>query len=248
MPGVCTTGRAGSSTACRTAQPWTARSAWSSGRAAACARTAAARCAPRRARSPSRCPGRRDAPVDRRCAGYRWCSPTSARRRSTARRSRATGAMLAPSCRRRAGRRAPGPARLPADADAPQLLLERRRRAVDHAGLPRPQPRRARAGAARAAVVGVEAVLCVTGDGRAYDVRPDVTQVFDLDGPRLALLAARVGLQRRRARDADRAAGGRRARSGWSPSSVRGRGGGAQPRRPSGAGRGVRRRGAGGRA
>ena len=26
---------------------------------------------------------------------------------------------------------------------------------------------------------GVNAVLCVTGDARAYDVRPDVTQVFD---------------------------------------------------------------------
>lgn len=42
--------------------------------------------------------------------------------------------------------------------------------------------------------VGVDAVLCVTGDGRAYDVRPDVTQVFDLDGPRLASLAATLGL------------------------------------------------------
>lgn len=37
-------------------------------------------------------------------------------------------------------------------------------------------------------------VLCVTGDGRASDVRPDVTQVFDLDGTRLAALAAHVGL------------------------------------------------------
>ncbi len=34
------------------------------------------------------------------------------------------------------------------------------------------------------------AVLCVTGDGRAYDVRPEITQVFDLDGTRLAALAA----------------------------------------------------------
>ena len=42
--------------------------------------------------------------------------------------------------------------------------------------------------------VGVDAVLCVTGDARAYDVRPDVTQVFDLDGTRLAALAASVGL------------------------------------------------------
>jgi len=40
----------------------------------------------------------------------------------------------------------------------------------------------------------VDAVLCVTGDARAYDVRPDVTQVFDLDGPRLAALAASVGV------------------------------------------------------
>jgi methylenetetrahydrofolate reductase (NADPH) len=42
--------------------------------------------------------------------------------------------------------------------------------------------------------LGVDAVLCVTGDARAYDVRPDVTQVFDLDGPRLAALAASVGV------------------------------------------------------
>jgi methylenetetrahydrofolate reductase (NADPH) len=42
--------------------------------------------------------------------------------------------------------------------------------------------------------VGVDAVLCVTGDARAYDVRPDVTQVFDLDGTRLAALAASVGV------------------------------------------------------
>lgn len=42
--------------------------------------------------------------------------------------------------------------------------------------------------------LGIGTVLCVTGDGRAYDVRPDVTQVFDLDGTRLAALAASVGL------------------------------------------------------
>jgi 5,10-methylenetetrahydrofolate reductase len=42
--------------------------------------------------------------------------------------------------------------------------------------------------------VGVDTVLCVTGDGRGFDVRPDVTQVFDLDGPRLAALAGSVGL------------------------------------------------------
>lgn len=37
-------------------------------------------------------------------------------------------------------------------------------------------------------------VLCVTGDGRAFDVRPDVTQAFDLDGTRLAALAASLAL------------------------------------------------------
>lgn len=41
---------------------------------------------------------------------------------------------------------------------------------------------------------GVDGVLCVTGDGRAPDVRPEVPQVFDLDGTRLAALAASNGL------------------------------------------------------
>lgn len=44
------------------------------------------------------------------------------------------------------------------------------------------------------ALDGLATVLCVTGDGRAFDVRPDVTQVFDLDGTRLAALAASLGL------------------------------------------------------
>ncbi len=42
--------------------------------------------------------------------------------------------------------------------------------------------------------VGVDGVLCVTGDARGQGVRPDVTQVFDLDGTRLAALAASLGL------------------------------------------------------
>jgi 5,10-methylenetetrahydrofolate reductase len=42
--------------------------------------------------------------------------------------------------------------------------------------------------------IGVETVLCVTGDGRGYDVRPDVTQTFDLDGLRLVSLAASIGV------------------------------------------------------
>jgi hypothetical protein len=44
------------------------------------------------------------------------------------------------------------------------------------------------------AAVGVDGVLCVTGDGRGVSVRPGVTQVFDLDGIRLAALAAGMGL------------------------------------------------------
>lgn len=44
------------------------------------------------------------------------------------------------------------------------------------------------------AYVGVDTVLCVTGDGRGYDVRPDVTQSFDLDGPRLTAMASGLGM------------------------------------------------------
>lgn len=42
--------------------------------------------------------------------------------------------------------------------------------------------------------IGVDAVFCVTGDGRGHDVLPDVTQTFDLDGLRLVSLAASVGI------------------------------------------------------
>lgn len=44
------------------------------------------------------------------------------------------------------------------------------------------------------AALGVDGVLCVTGDGRGPGVRPGATQVFDLDGVRLAALAAGMGL------------------------------------------------------
>jgi methylenetetrahydrofolate reductase (NADPH) len=44
------------------------------------------------------------------------------------------------------------------------------------------------------AALGVEGVLCVTGDARGQGVRPDVTQVFDLDGIRLTALAASLGV------------------------------------------------------
>jgi 5,10-methylenetetrahydrofolate reductase len=45
------------------------------------------------------------------------------------------------------------------------------------------------------AALGVDGVLCVTGDARGPSVRPGATQVFDLDGTRLAALAAAAGLQ-----------------------------------------------------
>ncbi|WP_324275760.1 methylenetetrahydrofolate reductase [Blastococcus brunescens] len=45
------------------------------------------------------------------------------------------------------------------------------------------------------AALGVDGVLCVTGDGRGPGVRPGASQVFDLDGVRLAALAAGRGLQ-----------------------------------------------------
>ncbi len=44
------------------------------------------------------------------------------------------------------------------------------------------------------AALGVEGVLCVTGDGRGPGVRPEVTGVYDLDSTRLAHLAATAGL------------------------------------------------------
>ncbi|TFV65142.1 UNVERIFIED_ORG: methylenetetrahydrofolate reductase [Bacillus sp. AZ43] len=44
------------------------------------------------------------------------------------------------------------------------------------------------------AALGVDGVLCVTGDARGPDVRAGATQVFDLDGLRLAALAAGMGL------------------------------------------------------
>lgn len=44
------------------------------------------------------------------------------------------------------------------------------------------------------ATLGVEGVLCVTGDGRGPDVRPEATGVFDLDSTRLTHLAVEAGL------------------------------------------------------
>jgi 5,10-methylenetetrahydrofolate reductase len=44
------------------------------------------------------------------------------------------------------------------------------------------------------AALEIDGVLCVTGDARGPGVRPGATQVFDLDGPRLAALAAAAGL------------------------------------------------------
>lgn len=42
--------------------------------------------------------------------------------------------------------------------------------------------------------LGVDGVLCVTGDARGPGVAAEATQVFDLDGPRLAALATATGL------------------------------------------------------
>ncbi|PVZ14191.1 methylenetetrahydrofolate reductase C-terminal domain-containing protein [Actinomycetospora cinnamomea] len=44
------------------------------------------------------------------------------------------------------------------------------------------------------AALGAGGALCVTGDGRGHDVRPEATQVFDLDSTRLTHLAASAGL------------------------------------------------------
>jgi len=44
------------------------------------------------------------------------------------------------------------------------------------------------------ASVGVDGVLCVTGDGRRPGARPGTTSAFDLDGTRLAALATEAGL------------------------------------------------------
>jgi 5,10-methylenetetrahydrofolate reductase len=44
------------------------------------------------------------------------------------------------------------------------------------------------------AAVGVDGVLCVTGDGRRPGAGPAVTSVFDLDGTRLTALATAAGL------------------------------------------------------
>jgi 5,10-methylenetetrahydrofolate reductase len=44
------------------------------------------------------------------------------------------------------------------------------------------------------AALGVDGVLCVTGDGRGPGAHPGVTSVFDLDGTRLTALATAAGL------------------------------------------------------
>ena len=44
------------------------------------------------------------------------------------------------------------------------------------------------------AAIGVDGVLCVTGDGRRPGVRAGTTSVFDLDGTRLAALATAAGV------------------------------------------------------
>ena len=77
---------------------------------------------------------------------------------------------------------------------------------------------------------GLATVLCVTGDGRAFDVRPDVTQAFDLDGTRLAALASRDRAAGGGGRDADRSARRGAARSAGPEAAGRRAGRRAQPR------------------
>ena len=122
-----------------------------------------------------------------------WCSPISAARRSIAIEVAATAAILAPSCDAvLVGEHQNKPDFPPTlmgslllDAGvAPWITLscrDRNRVVLEQ------ELRGLRS-------IGIETVLCVTGDGRGYDVRPDVTQTFDLDGPRLVSLAASVGM------------------------------------------------------
>ena len=76
---------------------------------------------------------------------------------------------------------------------------------------------------------GMATVLCVTGDGRAYDVRPDVTQAFDLDGTRLAALAAAARRGGRRRGDSYGAAHGAPTRPAGAQAAGRRADRGAQP-------------------
>ena len=93
------------------------------------------------------------APPGRRAAGRappaRWCSPTSPSAPSTPATCGAVTAVLAGSCDALLVGEHQGRPDFPPSLMAP-LSPRRRRRPVDHADLPRPQPGRARAGAGRA--------------------------------------------------------------------------------------------------
>jgi hypothetical protein len=80
------------------------------------------------------------------------------------------------------------------------------------------------------AALGGVGVFCATGDGRAPGVRDEVTQVFDIDGTRLAGMAAHNGLAVGVPEGAGRAAAHLRPGACWRSRSG-GAGGGAQPRR-----------------
>ena len=87
------------------------------------------------------------------------------------------------------------------------------------------------------AAVGVDGVLCVTGDGRGASVRPGVTQVFDLDGVRLAALAAGMGLPVAVPESPEAPPAGPAARPGRREAAGRRAALRAQPREQPGAGR-----------
>ena len=73
------------------------------------------------------------------------------------------------------------------------------------------------------AALGGVGVFCATGDGRAPGVRDEVTQVFDIDGTRLAGMAAHHGLPGRRARGARTRRRGTCGQAACWPSRRRGR-------------------------
>ena len=136
----------------------------------------------------------------------------------------------------------PGPA-----ADAVRHRGARRRRPpVDHADLPRPQPGRAGAGAHGARRGRASRACCArpaTSARRACG--PDVTQVFDLDGTRLAALAAAAGLVADRPGSARGRAAAAAARPGGGQAARRGPAVRAEPREQPGGRRPLRRRGPG---
>ncbi len=175
-----------------------APSGWCTGRAAGCTTTSpvsSAGCCARSPSGPNRSGGRGRRPPTSRRARSRGVARGSRRphrpHRPAVRRG-GGGARHrdAPGVRRRAaGRRAPGPAGLLPHAHGP-ARPGRRWHALAHPDLPRPQPAGARAGAGQSAA-GRGGRRAVRDRRRSRARGPEgPTQVFDLDGTRLAALAS----------------------------------------------------------